>query len=115
MEPAEKKTERLMQLEQLLLASPTGLTKAEIARRLSVHRSTIGRYIDELSGHIAIWEDDKQRVGINRDSYLNNIRLTIHKTMTLHIATRLMTDKMDKHNPHAASMILILFLLNLMR
>ena len=103
MEPAEKKTERLMQLEQILLSRPQGLRRAEIARRLNVHRSTVGRYIDELSRQIAIWEDDKQFVGIERDSYLNNIRLTMHESMALYLASRLMADRMDRHNPHAGS------------
>jgi|GEM_PF-3316084 len=49
MERAPNKAERLLQLEQLLLAFPEGLYKAEIARRLGVHRATAGRYIDELS------------------------------------------------------------------
>jgi CRISPR-associated endonuclease/helicase Cas3 len=47
MERAANKAERLQQLETLLLARPDGLRRAEIARRLGVHRSTIGRDGDE--------------------------------------------------------------------
>ena len=65
MEAAENKSERLLQLEQLLLAQPQGLHRAEIARRLNVHRAATGRYIEELSRRIPIWEDGNL-LGINR-------------------------------------------------
>lgn len=106
MEAAANKSERLVQLEYLLLAHPHGLHKAEMARRLGVNRSTVGRYIDELSGRhtspIPIYEEDG-RFKIDRDSYLNNISLTIHEALAVHLATRLMATRMDKHNPYAAS------------
>ncbi len=102
MESAENKSERLLQLEQLLLNHPQGLHRAEIARRLNVHRATAGRYIEELSLRIPIWEDGNL-LGINRDDYLTHVRLTIHESMAVHLATRLMATRMDKHNPHAAA------------
>ena len=37
------KAGRLLRIEQLLLAHPDGLTQAQLARRLGVHRSTISR------------------------------------------------------------------------
>ena len=40
----DKKIDALDELEQLLLGHPEGLTKAEIARRLNVHRSTAAEY-----------------------------------------------------------------------
>lgn len=72
---ATSKTERLLQLERLLLAHPEGITRAEIGRRLSVHRSTAMRYITELSILLPIWEDDNGRVGIERDDYLKSLGL----------------------------------------
>jgi CRISPR-associated endonuclease/helicase Cas3 len=102
MERAPNKAERLLQLEQILLAYPEGLRKAEIARKLGVHRSTVGRDIDDLSRRLPIWEHDNL-VGINRDDYLTHVRLTIHESMALHLAARLMATRTDKHNPHAAS------------
>jgi predicted DNA-binding transcriptional regulator YafY len=47
MERSDSKAERLLQLEQLLLAFPEGLHKAQIARRLGVHRSTRGSQATE--------------------------------------------------------------------
>lgn len=102
MESAANKSERLAQLEQILLSHPQGLRKAAIARKLGVHRSTVGRYVTDLSKLIPIWEEDGL-IGINRDDYLNNIRLTIHEAMAMHLATRLMATRTDKHNPYAAS------------
>ncbi|MGH2543618.1 MAG: helix-turn-helix transcriptional regulator, partial [Ardenticatenaceae bacterium] len=96
------KAERLRQLEHLLLAHPQGLRKAEIARRLGIHRSTAGRDVDELSLRVPIWQDG-ELIGINRDDYLTSVRLTVHESMALHLAARLMATRSDKHNPHAAS------------
>jgi CRISPR-associated endonuclease/helicase Cas3 len=106
MEAAENKSERLAQLEYILLAYPQGLHRAEIARKLGVNRSTVGRYIDELSSRhtvpVPIYEEDGL-IKINRDRYLNNISLTIHEAMAIHLATRLMATRTDKHSPYAAS------------
>jgi len=102
MERSDSKAERLLQLEQLLLAYPEGLHKAEIARRLGVHRSTAGRYVEQLSLRVPIWQDGNL-YGIDRDDYLTHVRLTIHESMALHLAARLMATRTDKHNPHAAS------------
>lgn len=51
------KGERVAQLELILRGHPEGLRKSDIARRLGVHRSTIGRYIDELKQYSDIYED----------------------------------------------------------
>lgn len=103
MNRSEGKADRFLQLEGILVAFPDGIRKAEIARRLGIHRSTAGRYVEELSRRVPIWEDDDGRLGINRDDYLNHVRLTIHESMALHLAARLMATRTDKHNPHAAS------------
>lgn len=105
MESAANKTERFLQLEQLLLAHPSGIRKAEIARRLGVHRSTAARYVDELGSLLPITEDPSGLIGINRDSYLNHIRLTIHESLSVYLACRLMADRMDRFNPHSASAV----------
>ncbi len=104
MEAAENKSGRLLQLKEILIAHPQGMTRADIARKLKVHRSTIKRYVDEMSQqlHIPIWEDGNL-VGINRDDYETKVHLTLHESMAVHLATRLMATRMDKHNPHAAA------------
>lgn len=100
---AANKAARLNQIEMLLLAHPGGLTPAEIARRLKVHRSTIGRDLPDLPGHIYIDEEDGGRWKIDREAYLVNVRLNLHEAMALHLAARLMVNCMDKSSVHAAT------------
>jgi CRISPR-associated endonuclease/helicase Cas3 len=103
MERAMGKAERLLQIESLLLAYPDGLTQAEIARRIGVNRSTVHRYLPDLTGRFAVYEADDGRLAIDRDHYLMNVRLTLHESMALHLAARLMATRTDKQNPHAAA------------
>jgi CRISPR-associated endonuclease/helicase Cas3 len=102
MERATGKAERLLQIESLLLAYPEGLSRAEISRRTGVNRSTIHRDLPELS-RFSIHETDDCRLAIDRDHYLMNVRLTLHESMALHLAARLMATRTDKQNPHAAA------------
>jgi len=103
MERATTKAERLLQIEALVLVHPEGLTQAEIARRVGVNRSTIYRYLPDLTKRFAVYETDDGRLAIDRDQYLTQVRLTLHEAMAVHLAARLMATRMDKHNPHAAS------------
>ncbi len=102
-ERLDTKLERLNQLELLLLNHPEGLTKAEIARRLEVHRSTAAEYIDDLSRRVRLWEPAEGRFAIDRAAYKVDVRLTLDESLALHLAARLLTTRTDKHNPHAAS------------
>jgi CRISPR-associated endonuclease/helicase Cas3 len=105
-EKFDKKLERYEQFKALLLAHPDGLTKAEIARKLGIHRSTAADYIDEFSlpyGSLPIIEVTPDRFAIDRDLYEVEISLNQHESLALHLATRLLTTRTDKHNPHAAS------------
>lgn len=102
----KKKLERYEQFKSLMLAYPNGLTKAEIARKLGVHRSTAADYIDEFSipnGTLPIYEITSGRFAIDRDLFEVEISLNQHESLALHLATRLLTTRTDKHYPHAAS------------
>jgi len=101
--PSRRKADRLLQIEQMLLAHPEGLTQAEIARRLGVHRSTVLRYIPHLPGHIYIDDLDGNRWKVDRSAYLMHVRFTLHEALAVHLAARLLATRSDKHNPHAAT------------
>lgn len=101
MNRAENKASRLLQIENLLLGHPEGLTQAEIARRLDVDRSTIHRDLLDVPGHIYV--EDDGRLKIDRTADLINVRLNLHEALSVHIAARLLATRMDRQNPHAAS------------
>ena len=82
MKPATTKASRLLQIEAFLLAPPKGLTQSEIARRLKVNRSTVGRYIPDLPGHIYIDDLDGNRWKVDREAYLINVCLNLHEFRT---------------------------------
>lgn len=103
LERASNKSERLLQIEALLLAHPEGLSQAELARRVGVNRSTISRAMPELTARFSVYETDDGRLYIDRDHYLADVRFTLHEALSLHLAARLMATSTDKQNPHAAA------------
>lgn len=96
------KSERLMQLELLLLSHPEGMRRAEIARRLGVHRSTVGRYVDELKEKVDIWEDEYV-VGVNSDESMDMMKLSVYESLAFHLSAELLANHMEYHNPHMSS------------
>lgn len=100
---SKTKAERFLAIEAMLLKHPEGLSPAEIARRLGVHRSTIHRYLPELTKIAPIYQNDEGRLFIDRSAYLINVHLTLHEAVAIHLATRLLATRMDRHNPHSAS------------
>ncbi|RME54983.1 MAG: WYL domain-containing protein, partial [Caldilineae bacterium] len=99
------KAQRLLQIEKLLWAHPEGLTRAEIARRLGVNRSTITKYLQKNQLPPSIYEDefDGNKLKVDRRAYLTKASFNLNEIMALHLATRLLATRMDKQNPHAAS------------
>jgi CRISPR-associated endonuclease/helicase Cas3 len=100
-ERLDRKIERLLELKQLLLNHR--LTKADIARRLGVHRSTAAEYLDDLSVQGVPVQEEEGYFFIDRDLYKVKVEFTQHESLALHLAARLLTTSTDKHNPHAAS------------
>lgn len=97
------KHERIVALEQLLLTTPDGVSRAEAARRLGVHRSTITRYIQELSLLLPIRETDSGRVLLAPDQLIEHTHFTLHETLALYLALELLTQQLDRRNFHAGS------------
>ncbi len=100
MNRAANKSARLLQIVQLLLAHPEGLTQAELARRLGVNRSTIHRDLADVPGYIY---EDGGLVKINRQADLINLHLNLHEALAMHLAARLLATRMDRQNRHAAA------------
>ena len=69
-----KKVDRLEQLKQLLL--DRRLTKAEIARKLGVHRSTAAEYIADLEAQYIPVEEEDGYFFIDRDKYKFKVEFT---------------------------------------
>lgn len=103
MSRAENKTERLLQMESLLLGHPEGLTQSEIARRLGVDRSVIHRNLYDFQKVYPTITHEDGRISIDRSAYLVKVAFTLHEATAVHLAARLLATRMNRQNPHAAS------------
>ncbi|POQ98822.1 DNA-binding transcriptional regulator [Alkalispirochaeta sphaeroplastigenens] len=97
------KSDRMQQIERLLLDQPDGLSRSEIAGRLGVHRSTIGRDITSLTSILPLQESDSGRLFLDKKGYLTTIRLTMFELEALHLAARLFARVMKFPFPHASA------------
>lgn len=96
------KGERIAQLELLLHSHPEGLRRAEIARRLGVHRSTISRYVDELKQYIDIYEENSL-IKIKPREGDENIALSIYESLAFNLSAEVLASTSEFQNPHLAS------------
>ncbi len=96
------KAERLMQLELLLLSHPEGMRRAEIARRLGVHRSTIGRYVEELKKHMDIYEDGFI-IKLTAREDMDMMKLSVYESLAFNLSAELLASHVEFQNPHLAS------------
>lgn len=95
------KSGRIIQVERLLLTSRAHLTQAEIARRCEVHRSTIGRLLqDMVDNGIPLREDEQGLWYIERTAYLSTLKLNLDEALALYLAGRLLARYSDKPNAH---------------
>lgn len=106
MQSQANKAARLEQIEQLLLRHKSGLTIAEIARKIGVNRSTVWHYYHDADlphTHYEIGVDG--RVRLNPDRLRFSVKLDLDEALALHLAVRLLSTRLDRHNPSAASAI----------
>lgn len=96
------KGERVAQLELLLRSHPEGLRRAEIARRLGVHRSTISRYVEDLSKHIDIYEDNNL-IKIKESEDNSPLELSVYETLAFNMSAEALSRSTTIQNPHLAS------------
>jgi predicted DNA-binding transcriptional regulator YafY len=104
MKSTGNKSERLIQLELLLLSHPEGLRRAEIARRLGVHRATAGRYIDDLSARIPLWEQDF-RIGIQPSQSSQLEHMGLLEGLSFYLGLRSFAEKALYRFPEGAAAI----------
>lgn len=101
MSRAFAKSNRIGQVERLLLASQTPLAQAEIARRCDVHRSTILRLIQGMiDDGIPVRYTDDGLIYIDRTAYLSKMHLKLHEALALFLAARLLARYSDKSTTH---------------
>ncbi len=94
------RTERLRQLETLLLSAPRGLSAIHLAEQLGVDRRTVYRDLDFLSTQeIPLWQDEGC-FGIQRTRYLAAVRLTFQESLALMLAGLLLSRTVDERNSH---------------
>jgi CRISPR-associated endonuclease/helicase Cas3 len=106
MDKQSNKSARLEQIEQLLLRHKDGLTLAEIARHIGVNRSTVWRYYQDAAlPRTRYILGDARRLRLDPTGLHFNVRLDLDEALALHIAVRLFSTRMDRHNPAAASAI----------
>lgn len=96
------KGDRIAQLELILRSHPEGLRKSEIARKLSVHRSTVGRYIDELKQFNNIYEDNSLVKIVEKDPD-ERLSLSVYESLALNMGAELLLTNSELQNPHLAT------------
>lgn len=95
------KSNRIGQVERLLLASRVPLSQAEIARRCEVHRSTIGRLVqDMVDDGIPVRLTDEGLVYVERTAYISRLHLKLHEATAVFLACRMLARYSDKPNSH---------------
>ena len=96
------KGERVAQLELILRSHPEGLRKSDIARRLGVHRSTIGRYIEELKQYSRVYED-KNLIKIIPNPDEEPLALSVYESLALNMGVEMLLKNSEFRTPHLAS------------
>ncbi|MDC7124241.1 MAG: transcriptional regulator [Spirochaetales bacterium] len=104
MKKAFIKSERLNRIQLILVNSPLGVTRTDLAKKLGVSRATITRDIADLSINCAIKEDEvSHKLTLDSLSFLSNMNLTAEEIEALHLATRLLGCKVRFNYPAASS------------
>lgn len=93
------KGEKVAQLELLLHSHPEGMRKAEIARRIGVHRSTVSRYIEELKKYASINEDNNLiRLAAGPDE--EPLNLSVYEGLAFNLSAKMLAQSTEFQNPH---------------
>ena len=98
------KGDRVAQLELILRSHPEGMRKSDIARRMGIHRSTVGRYIEELKAlsDAEIYEDGSL-VKIRIKDPEEKLSLSVYESLAFNLGAEMLMTKSEFRNPHLAS------------
>jgi proteasome accessory factor B len=97
------RSERLAEIERLLVRSSSGLRVVEIAEACGVDRRTIYRDLSLLTEvGLPIYQQEG-RFCLNHDRYVANARLNLNESVALFIAARSLSHVSEQHNPHLIS------------
>ena len=78
------------------------MRRAEIARRLGVHRSTISRYVEDLSEKIDIFEENNLiKIRVRDDE--GPEALSVYESLAFNMSAELLASNIEIQNPHLAS------------
>lgn len=93
------KGEKVAQLELLLHSHPEGMRKAEIARRIGVHRSTVSRYVEELKKYTELTEDNNL-IKLAKKPDDEPLNLSVYECLAFNMSAKMLASKTDIQNPH---------------
>jgi len=100
------RTERIREIERLLLENNKGWTRSELAERFGVDRSTLKRNIDYiLEKDLLPLRIENEKIYLDSDTYLSHVPMNIHEMLALHLATRLLVRKSSFASRHYVSLL----------
>ncbi|MGQ9889055.1 MAG: helix-turn-helix transcriptional regulator [Aggregatilineales bacterium] len=100
-----KRSTRLKEIEEFLLARRRPVPVADLVRHFGANRSTIYRSLIDLETEwdVPLLHDPPGHVWIDRQRYLTDVRLNLDQTTAVFLAARLLARYSDKPNPHAVA------------
>lgn len=103
MESHVRRDERLNVIENLLFQRPDGVRVVELADVCGVDRRTIYRDMAKLRADGVPIYQKRGRFFVSREHYNANVQLSLHETIALFTAVRVLAQLADQQNPHAIS------------
>jgi CRISPR-associated endonuclease/helicase Cas3 len=103
----DDKRDRLERIHLLLKRNPRGLTEAEIADEVNIHRRTVNNYLQELEFQGKAFKDGIYWFPlVLKESKLRSFDLSPEEAVTLYLGARLLSKQQDKRNEPAETALL---------
>jgi len=98
-----KRSTRLIDLAEYLVARRQPVQIKELAAHYDLHRSTIHRMLVEIETELdtPVEHEPDGRVWIDPEKYQLSVRLTLNEALAVFLAARLLARYSDKPNPYA--------------